>query len=217
MNHLPPPAVIESLVANGRSLVPQNGLSVLPGKGDLEIHFAGLSFDESKKVQFRYQLSGFDADWVDAGTRGVAYYTNIPPGRYTFRVIACNRDGVCDPHETALALSLQPHFYQTYLFYVLCALAAGICGWGMYRSRVRRINEQKSQLSVLVDQRTAELRGEILQREHTEAELKRAKLDGGSGQRSKEHIPGDDEPRNSDADERNSRNDGIGAGHGTYP
>ena len=176
VNHLPPPAVIESLVANGRSIVPQNGLSVLPGKGDLEIHFAGLSFDESKKVQFRYQLSGFDADWADSGTRGVAYYTNIPPGGYTFRVIACNRDGVCDPHETALAFSLQPHFYQTHLFYVLCALAAGICGWGMYRARVHRINEQKSQLSVLVDQRTAELRGEILQREHTEAELKRAKL-----------------------------------------
>src|SRR5580693_2319757 len=177
VNHLPPPAVIESLVANGRSFVPQNGLNVvLPGKGDLEIHFAGLSFDEPKRVQFRYQLAGFDADWVDAGTRGVAYYTNIPPGGYTFRVIACNRDGVCDPHETALALSLQPHFYQTYLFYVLCALAAGICGWGMYRSRVQRINEQKFQLSVLVDQRTAELRGEILQREHTEGELKRAKL-----------------------------------------
>src|SRR6202790_5461186 len=176
VNHLPPPAVIESLVADGRSLVPKNGLSVLPGKGDMEIHFAGLSFDEPKKVKFRYQLSGVDAEWVDAGTRGVAYYTNIPPGDYTFRVIACNRDGVCDPHETTLALSLQPHFYQTYLFYVLCALAAGICGWGMYRSRVQRINEQKSQLSVLVDQRTAELRGEILQREHTEAELKRAKL-----------------------------------------
>jgi len=176
VNPLPPPAVIETLVANGRSIVPQNGLRVPPGKGDLEIHFAGLSFDESKKVQFRYQLSGFDAGWVDAGTRAVAYYTNIPPGDYTFRVIACNRDGVCDPHETALALSLQPHFYQTHLFYVLCALAAGICGWGMYRSRVHRINEQKSQLSVLVDQRTAELRGEILQREHTEAELKRAKL-----------------------------------------
>jgi signal transduction histidine kinase/ligand-binding sensor domain-containing protein/CheY-like chemotaxis protein len=176
VNRLPPPAVIESLVANGRSIAPENVLSVLPGKGDLEIHFAGLSFDESKKVQFRFQLSGFDADWVDAGTRGVAYYTNIPPGSYTFRVIACNRDGVCDPHETAMALSLQPHFYQTYLFYVLCALATGICGWGLYRSRVQRIQEQKSQLSVLVDQRTAELRGEILQREHTEAELKRAKL-----------------------------------------
>ena len=176
VNHLPPPAVIESLVANGHFIVPQNGLSVLPGNGDLEIHFAGLSFDESKKVQFRYQLSGFDRDWVDAGTRGVAYYTNIPPGRYTFRVIACNRDGVCDPHETALALSLEPHFYQTYLFYVLCALAAGICGWRTYRSRVQRINEQKSRLSVLVDQRTVELRGEILQREHTEVELKEAKL-----------------------------------------
>jgi signal transduction histidine kinase/DNA-binding response OmpR family regulator len=176
VNHLPPPAVIESLVANGHSIVPQNGLSVLPGKGDLEVHFAGLSFDESKKVQFRYQLSGFDADWVDAGARGVAYYTNIPPGGYTFRVIACNRDGVCDPHETALALFLQPHFYQTYLFYVLCALVASICGWGMYRSRVQRINEQKSQLAVLVDQRTAELRGEILQREHTEVELQRAKI-----------------------------------------
>ena len=175
VNHLPPPAVIEGMSAGSRSLAPQEGMNILPGKGDLEFHFAGLSFDESKKVQFRYQLSGYDPDWVDAGTRREAYYTNIPPGRYSFRVIACNRDGVCDTDETSLAFSLQPHFYQTYLFYVLCVLGAGFCGWGMYRLRVRHLNEQRTQLSLQVDQRTAELRGEILQRERTEADLNRAK------------------------------------------
>jgi signal transduction histidine kinase len=151
-------------------------LSVPPGKGDLEFHFAGLSFDESKKVQFRYQLSGFDPVWVDARTRNVAYYTNIPPGSYIFRVIACNRDGICDSNETALHFSLRPHFYQTRLFYFLCLLAAVVCGSGIYRLRVRSINEQRSQLTVLVDQRTAELRAEILQRKSTETQLQTEKL-----------------------------------------
>ena len=67
-----------------------------PGDGEIEIHYTGLSFLEPEKVRFKYRLVGFDRDWVDAGTRRVAYYTNIPPDRYRFEVIAANNDGMLE-------------------------------------------------------------------------------------------------------------------------
>jgi signal transduction histidine kinase len=79
-----------------------------------------------QKVRYRYMLEGFDHAWTDAGTRRVAYYTNIPPGRYTFRVQAANNDGVWNTQGAALKFELAPHFYQTIWFYIL--LTAGIAG-----------------------------------------------------------------------------------------
>ena len=61
-----------------------------PGRGEIEVQYAGLSLVDPQRVRFKYELEGFDRSWVDAGTRRVAYYTNIPPGRYVFRVAAAN-------------------------------------------------------------------------------------------------------------------------------
>ncbi len=65
-----------------------------PGNTDLEIQYTGLSFVAPEKVRFKYRLEGYDKDWTEAGTRRAAYYTNIPPGKFRFRVIAANNDGV---------------------------------------------------------------------------------------------------------------------------
>ena len=70
-------------------------------------------------------LEGFDRRWTDAGARRVAYYTNIPPGRYTFRVQAANNDGVWNMQGASLPFELRPHFYQTLWFYVLLLAAVG--------------------------------------------------------------------------------------------
>jgi hypothetical protein len=72
-------------------------------------------------------LEGFDHGWTDAGTRRTAYYTNIPPGRYTFRVQAANNDGIWNTAGAAFRFELEPHFYQTIWFYalLLAAFAAG--------------------------------------------------------------------------------------------
>ena len=59
-----------------------------------EIAYTGLSFINPEHVRFRYRLDGLDDDWIDAGTRRTAYYSHVPPGRYTFTVIAANSDGV---------------------------------------------------------------------------------------------------------------------------
>jgi signal transduction histidine kinase len=82
-------------------------------------------------------LEGFDRDWTEAGARRTAYYTNIPPGRYTFRVQAANNDGVWNTEGAALAFELLPRFYQTVWFYLLLAASAASIIVLLLRRRLR--------------------------------------------------------------------------------
>ena len=146
-NQRPPPVVIEEIVADKRTVAsgaprekhagkgplpspapPRNATSPLripPGRGELEIHYTALSFQAPEKNRFKYQLVGADADWVDAGTRRVAYYNKVSPGHYEFRVVGCNNDGVWDEAGASVALILVPHMWQTWWFLCL-ALVAGV-------------------------------------------------------------------------------------------
>ncbi len=76
---------------------------------------------------------------MDAGARRVAYYTNLPPGRYKFQVTACNNDGVWNERGATLEVRLEPHFYQTWWFVLLCVLGAGSSVYGLFRRRVRAL------------------------------------------------------------------------------
>jgi signal transduction histidine kinase len=126
VNTVPPPVVVERFAVDdvNRPLhAGDRALRVPAGHNHFQFEYAGLSFVAPQKVRYRYMLDGFDHDWTDAGARRVAYYTNIPPGRYTFRVEAANNDGVWNTEGTALQFELAPHFYQTAWFYVLLAAA----------------------------------------------------------------------------------------------
>src|SRR5262249_40319682 len=90
-NPLAPPVVIEQVVADNQQ-IRQELAELGPGNKKIEFHFSGLSLIVPEKVKFKYMLEGFDRDWVDAGSKREAFYTNIPAGRYTFRVIASNND-----------------------------------------------------------------------------------------------------------------------------
>jgi ligand-binding sensor domain-containing protein/signal transduction histidine kinase len=96
--------------------IAHESLQLLPGRGDLKIHYTALSLSAPEKNQFKYKLEGFDTDWVSAGTRRIAYYNNLYPGNYTFRVIACNHDGVWNSVGSSVRLTLQPHFWKTWWF-----------------------------------------------------------------------------------------------------
>ncbi|MHB0970224.1 MAG: two-component regulator propeller domain-containing protein [Thermoanaerobaculia bacterium] len=122
-NTLAPPVVIEKFVADDRVL-PANAPVVLePGTRYIELQFAALSFVAPERVRYRYRLDGFDSHWIEAGSRRSAYYTNVDPGEYTFRVIAANDDGVWNPAGASIAFRLRPFFYQTWWFYALATLA----------------------------------------------------------------------------------------------
>jgi signal transduction histidine kinase len=138
-NRAPPPVVIESILIDDRAFAPGSVQQIAPGHSRFAFEYAGLSFAAPQKLIYKYKLEGFDKDWVEAGKQRTAYYTNIPPGRYRFRVIARNNDGVWNETGTALSFRLEPRFYQTAWFYLLAALGLLAAGYLIYRWRVREV------------------------------------------------------------------------------
>jgi signal transduction histidine kinase/ligand-binding sensor domain-containing protein len=126
VNTLAPPVELERFAVDD---IPQalhaadSSIRIPSGHVHFEFDYAGLSFIAPQKVRYRYKLEGFDKDWTEAGARRTAYYTTIPPGKYTFRVQAENNDGVWNIEGAALRFELRPHFYQTLWFYAVVLLA----------------------------------------------------------------------------------------------
>jgi len=108
---------------------------------DLEIDYTALSLVAPEKVFFRYKLEGWDPDWQDAGTRRQAFYSNLPPRSYTFRVKACNNSGVWNEAGSSLDFSVAPAYYQTPWFrlscvgaFLDCSMPSINCGCDSWRS-----------------------------------------------------------------------------------
>jgi len=163
-NTVAPPVHIDQVVANGRVMPRSPNMVVPPGRGELEVHFTGLSFISPPNLRFRYQLEGYDKAWVDIGNRRVAFFTNLKPGHYIFRVVAANADGVWNQTGDTLGMEFQPYFYQTGWCYSLGGglVLAGLAG--IYFRRVNHLKQQKralqrarDQLEAEVTKRTAEL------------------------------------------------------------
>jgi signal transduction histidine kinase/ligand-binding sensor domain-containing protein/CheY-like chemotaxis protein len=169
VNRLTPPVVLKRFTVDGTASGPAASFRAAPGDGRLEFHFAALTFTAPERVRFKYQLVGFDRDWIDAGIRRDAFYTNIPPGTYRFRVTAQNNDGVWNPEGATVDIVLEPHFYQRRLFYAACAAGLLFAGVGLFRLRVRRIHAWAAQLERTVAARTSELQAEVADRRRAEA------------------------------------------------
>jgi signal transduction histidine kinase len=138
VNTVPPPVALERFTVDDvpQSLLGAASVVKIPaGHVHFQFDFAGLSYTAPQKVRYRYKLEGFDRNWTEAGTRRTAYYTNIPPGRYTFRVQAANNDGLWNATGAALTFELRPHFYQTLWFYAL--LLAALVGIVVLLLRLR--------------------------------------------------------------------------------
>ncbi len=145
-----PPAVrIEAAVLDGRPVARDGGGVFPPGGGNLEVHFSAITLVEPDKARHRYRLEGYDRDWIDAGNRRLAYYTNLPAGRYRFRVQGSNADGVWNEAGDALAFRLRPHLHQTFWFYALCAL--GVLGLGLTAHRLQVRGVRKRFLATLAE------------------------------------------------------------------
>ena len=138
----PPPIVIEDVTVNGEREAPSAVGTLAPGRKNLEFRYTGLSFLAPTRITFRYMLEGFDKDWIDAGTRREAFYTNLPPGTFHFRVTACNNDGVCNETGSSVDFTLASHYYQRIWFFPLLASLLGIAIWLAYKLRMRGLREQ---------------------------------------------------------------------------
>lgn len=156
-NPLPPTVAIEEVTVEREPLSTAGGITIEPGKRDLEIRYTGISLIKSDQVKFQYKLQGHDKDWIDAGTRRTAHYSYLPPGGYTFLVKAANSDGVWSEQPAALSIGLKPFFYQTYTFYALVIIAGGLILFGLWRLSIYQMRLRERKLEHLVEERTAEL------------------------------------------------------------
>jgi PAS domain S-box-containing protein len=156
-NAVPPSVLVEQTSIDNRVFAGKMPFKPPPGKGQLEFQYTALSFIAPERMRFKYTLEGFDKDWVEAGTRRVAYYTNIPPGDYTFKVIARNADGVSSSREATVSLVLPKHFYQTVAFAIFEVLAVLGLFAAAYSIRVRQLRANEAKLVALVEQRTEAL------------------------------------------------------------
>ena len=126
-NRQPPPVVIEELTVDGHATDFHAGVTIKPGQENLEIQYTALSLVKSQQIRFRYRLEGLDPNWINAGARRTAYYSRIPAGSYTFRVIAANSDGIWNEIGARLEVHVLPPFYSTWWFRLLSTLAiAGV-------------------------------------------------------------------------------------------
>ena len=141
-NPVPPAVLVQDLVVGEQHYSPLAGLTLPKSTNNLRIDYTALSLSVPERVRFRYRLDGVDRDWQDPGARRQAFYTNLEPGEYRFRVLAANEDGIWTPQETTLTFHIPPTFIETIWFKLLCALATGLLLWCAYRLRLRHVTRQ---------------------------------------------------------------------------
>jgi len=141
-NTQPPPIAIEAIVLDGNTLPPDQPVRIQPGTRSLEIHYTALSLSRPERVTFKYRLTGFDSDWVDAGSRRTAYYSRLPPGNYVFHVIADNGDGVWNMTGKSFQVNVLPHFWET-TWFITSAIAV-LIGFGTLAYRVRAMRWERA-------------------------------------------------------------------------
>ncbi len=135
----PAPVVVDQVLADGRE-IPGQTISLEPDNAKLEIHYSVIQLRSQERVRFRYMLEGFDKNWTDASSRRVAYYTNVPPGRYQFRVQALEMNNPREISEKFIEIVQEPHFYRTSGFLAGCVLVIAVSIWGGHKFRLRQVH-----------------------------------------------------------------------------
>uniref|UniRef100_UPI00404787C1 diguanylate cyclase n=1 Tax=Rheinheimera sp. TaxID=1869214 RepID=UPI00404787C1 len=169
-----PPVVIEALRVNGATVPLQHKLVLPAGANRLEFAFAGLGFVMPQRIQYRSQLVGFDADWVDRGSQNTAEYTNLPPGDYQLRVAAAYPQGGWTEQEAQISFTILPYYWQRAWFWSLLAASVLLLLILTARWRLRQLKVRQQQLQQQVAEKTIALQR---QADHlTAADIERSKL-----------------------------------------
>jgi signal transduction histidine kinase/ligand-binding sensor domain-containing protein len=146
---------IQSVTADRKEYAATENLKLPPKLRDLQIDYTSPSFLIPQKVKFRYLLAPYDREWHEVDTRRQAFYTDLPPGRYSFRVMACNSDGIWNENAARLDFSVAPAYYQTNWFRALCVALLLTLLWAVYQWRVRQLHHQfEVALEARVSERT---------------------------------------------------------------
>jgi len=169
-NTIAPSVVVRYIDPGGSMDSSQKDGNMRSGTTSLHIGFTAPNLSVPERVLFRYKLEGVDHDWQDAGTRREAFYTNLRPGHFRFRVIASNNDGVWNNVGASVDFNIEPAWYQTAWFRTLCGCTFALLLWILYQVRLMQLERQfHMALEARVDERTRiarELHDTLLQSFH---------------------------------------------------
>ncbi len=139
----PPPFVqIEAIVARHVEHKAFQGMTLSPLTQDVDLRYTAPSLDVPERLRFRYRLDGHDKEWQDVSKLRDAFYTDLPPGHYTFHVVASNGDGIWNQQETSLSFTILPAWYQTKAFLVFCLAGCSVAIFVAYRLRIRIVRRE---------------------------------------------------------------------------
>ncbi|MFT3868949.1 MAG: response regulator [Nibricoccus sp.] len=158
INNVVPNVVIESVMADRHKMLAAPTVQVPAGRGEIVFRYTALSLGDPNRVFFKYRLDGMDRDWIDAKRQREAYYGGLPPGTYTFRVIACNEDNLWNEQGATCKIVIAPHAYETWWFWFLAGVAI-LSSFGLFFWwRTRLLRKQQRLLMLEVDERTKDLK-----------------------------------------------------------
>jgi signal transduction histidine kinase len=161
---------MEEILVDGGLIATGNPTHIPPGRHRLTFRYAGVNVSNAENVRYRYRLDDVDSGWSEPTALREIDYTNIPPGRFRFRMMARNPDGIWSGQETALTFEVEPAYYQTHWFQVTTVTALGLVALSLYRLRLRQLHRQFNVgLEARVNERTRiarELHDTLLQTLH---------------------------------------------------
>lgn len=158
-NYTPPSSFITSISVDNKTwyINNQDTIHLDPNFARIVIKYEALNFTSPSKVGYRFMLNNFDKNWIDGGKEREVHYTNLKHGTYNFKIKACNEDNICNKEAAMVTIIVDPHFYETGLFYLLVAIGVTMIVLGAFRISVNNVRKRNKILSALVNEQTSEL------------------------------------------------------------
>ena len=155
---------LDGILVDGRLLSFANQIRIPPGRHRLTFRCGGVNVSNPDGVRYRYRLDNVDSEWSEPTALREIDYTNIPPGRFRFHVMARSPDGIWSGNETTITFEVEAAYWQTRWFLVSCMAAFVVLLWCIFRLRVRSIQQRSEQLSLI----NAKLEAQIAERKQAE-------------------------------------------------
>jgi signal transduction histidine kinase/ligand-binding sensor domain-containing protein len=158
-NSIPPKVFLTDVKLFNKSIVPgdksilkkpideTDQITLSHGQNNLSIEFIAIHYSNSSKNRYSYKLENYDNEWRDVGNQHVAFYPNLPPGEYTFRVKASNDKGIWNEHGATLKISINPPWWKTTWAYVLYGIAVVLAAFAIDRYFRRRLVQRERERS----------------------------------------------------------------------
>ena len=155
-----------------RDLTGTDYIELNPDHRSLELEYTAFNYRDPENVDFFYKLQNYDEEWIEAGKRRIAQYTNLPAGQYTFKVKARNKQGKWSPEAASVELKILPYFYETLYFKIGLALFVLGLIYGIHRLRLKVSESYNKKLESLVQERTEDL---IKEKNRTQKQVEKIK------------------------------------------